>query len=250
MRNQEAAMLNIKAVPTPDLDRLSDTELIALARQRHPRALRFIVQRYNRRLFRVARSVLRDDGDAEDVVQETYLRAFGALDGFRGDSSLSTWLTRIALNEALGRLRKRRPTTDLIALDAPEERDRMQVIPFPLMKPDADPEQTAARQQIRRVLERAIDDLPDPFRVVFVMRDVEEMSVEETAAQLGLRPATVKTRLHRARARLRDAVKAQLESTLTDTFPFDGARCARIADTVLQRLGIAEPPHPQQEEKP
>jgi RNA polymerase sigma-70 factor (ECF subfamily) len=243
-------MLNTKALPAPDFDLLSDAELIALARQRHPQALRFIVQFYNRRLYRVARSVLRDDGDAEDAVQEAYVRAFGALDSFRGDASLSTWLTRIALNEALGRLRKRRPTTDLTALDAPEERDRMRVIPFPLMKSDADPEKAAARQQIRRVLEHAIDELPDPFRIVFVMRDVEEMSVEETAAQLHLHPATVKTRLHRARARLREAVKAQLESALQDAFPFGGLRCARTADAVLQRLGISEPPHPPQEEKP
>jgi len=238
-------MLN-QAVPSLDLDGLSDAELVALARQRHPQALRFIVRRYNRRLYRVARSVLRDDGDAEDAVQDAYIRAFGALDSFRGDSSLSTWLTRIALNEAIGRLRKRRPTTDLTALDAPEERDRMQVIPFPLNKPDADPEQAAARRQIRQVLEHAIDDLPDTFRTVLVMRDVEEMSVEETAAQLGLQAATVKTRLHRARLRLRDAVRAQLESSLKDTFPFDGARCARTADIVLQRLGILQPPYPQQ----
>ena len=117
----------------------------------------------------------------------------------------------------------------------------MRVIPFPLNRPDADPEQAAARRQIRQLLEQAIDDLPNAFRTVFVMRDVEEMSVEETAAQLGLQPATVKTRLHRARTRLREAVKAQLESSLKDTFPFDGARCARTADIVLQRLEIAEP---------
>lgn len=217
---------------------LPDTELVELARQRHPGAFRIIMRRHNRRLYRVARGVLRDAAEAEDAVQETYMRAFTALHTFRGDASLSTWLTRIALNEALGRRRRKSETVDLAALDTPEERNRMHVIPFPLMKPAADPEQAAARQDIRRVLERAIDALPEPFRIAFIMRDVEGMSVEETAAQLSLRPETVRTRLHRARMQLREAVRHQLDSALTDAFPFAGERCDRIAESVLRRLPL------------
>ena len=218
------------------IETLGDAELAALARQGDGAAFRVIMQRHNRRLYRAARAVLHDDAEAEDVVQEAYVRAFAALGDFRGDSSLATWLTRIALNEALGRLRRRRPTLDIETFDA---RPEARVIPFPLMSPDMNPEQAAARQDVRRLLERAIDALPEPFRVVFVLRDVEEMSIEETAAQLGLRPETVKTRLHRARRRLREALDAELASALTDAFPFAGARCARITDAVLKRLGMS-----------
>ena len=217
------------------IETLGDAELAALARQGDGAAFRAIMQRHNRRLYRAARAVLHDDAEAEDVVQEAYVRAFAALGDFRGDSSLPTWLTRIALNEALGRLRRRRPTVEIETFDA---RPEARVIPFPLMSPDMNPEQAAARQDVRRLLERAIDALPEPFRVVFVLRDVEELSIEETAAQLGLRPETVKTRLPRARRQLREALDAELASALTDAFPFAGARCARITDAVLKRLGI------------
>ncbi len=218
------------------LSALADAELVELARRRDPEAVRFIIQRHNQRLFRVARSVLRDDSEAEDVVQEVYVKAFTALATFRGESSVATWLTRIALNEALGRRRQQRTTVDLTALDVPEQTSR-QIIPFPTMRSDPNPEEATARHEIRQVLERAIDALAEPFRLVFVMRDVEGMSVEETAAQLGLRPETVRTRLHRARAQLRDMLRAQVASVLTDAFPFAGARCARVAEAVIERLG-------------
>lgn len=234
-------MLNPKASDALETSLLSDSKLVELALQRHPEALRFIMRRHSRRLYRVARAVLRDDSEAEDVVQEVYVRAFTALATFRADSSLSTWLTRIAVNEALRRRRQQKPMVDLTVLDAPEERDRIRVIPFPLMKAEPDPEQAAAQQEIRRVLERAIDDLAEHFRIVFVMRDIEGMSVEETATQLGLRSETVRTRLHRARAELREALKTQLASTLREAFPFAGARCSRIASAVLQRLEVPEP---------
>ncbi len=223
-----------------DLGALTDAELVGLAMQRRPEAFRIIIQRHNRRLYRLARAILRDGAEAEDVVQETYVRAFAGLEGFRGEATLATWLTRIALNEALGRRRRQRTTVDLATIDSAEERDRVQVIPFPFAKAASDPEKAAAMQDVRRVLERAIDALPDPFRVVLVMRDVEEMSVEETARQLSLRPQTVRTRLHRARKQLREAVRNELESALTDAFPFAGRRCASLADAVLRRLGIPQ----------
>jgi RNA polymerase sigma-70 factor (ECF subfamily) len=229
-------MLTSIAARQRDLAALPESGLVSLARAGDGEAVRFIIQAHNRRLYRVARAVLHDDSEAEDVVQEAYVRAFSNLEKFRGDSGLGTWLTRIALNEALGRLRRRRPKVQIEALDTPQERDRMQVIPFPLMKSDADPEQSVARRDVRMLLERAIDNLSEPFRVVFVMRDVEEMSVEETAAELGLRPETVRTRLHRARTQLRKALDTELASALTDAFPFGGARCARLADAVTRRL--------------
>jgi RNA polymerase sigma-70 factor (ECF subfamily) len=225
-----------KIVQTQDLAAIPEDRLVALARAGDTRAVRFIIQAHNRRLYRVARAVLRDDDEAEDVVQETYVRAFAALTGFRGSSSLATWLTRIALNEALGRRRRQRTKVALELIDAPEQRDRMQVIPFPHMKTEPDPEQIAARNEVRRMLERAVDNLAEPFRIVLVLRDLEELTVEETAQQLGLRPVTVRTRLHRARAQLREALDSQLASTLTETFPFGGARCARVVDAVLRRL--------------
>ena len=220
------------------LDQLDDGALVTLALRQEEAAFRLIMQRHNRRLYRVARGVLGNDGEAEDVVQETYVRAFTHLDGFRGDAHLSTWLTRIALNEALGRIRNQRPTTDLKYLDAINEQGESRVIFLPSARQDSNPEASAARAEVRRLLERAVDQLPGPFRSVFVMRDIEEMSVEETASHLGLRPETVKTRLHRARRLLRQSLHETLASTLVDAFPFAGARCTRITEAVLERLGI------------
>ena len=224
-----------------NLEALQDADLVRMAVQRDEGAFRVIMQRHNRRLYRSARSIVRDDNEAEDIVQEAYVNAFSNLASFRGDSSLATWLTRIALNEALARVRRRRPTVELTALDA-AERDKAQIIPFPLMAMNTDPERTAAQREIRHLIERAIDALPEPYRIVFVMREIEDMSVEEAADFLGLRQATVKTRLHRARRLLRKALDTQLATTLTEAFPFGGMRCARMTDVILQRLGVSPSP--------
>ncbi len=216
-------------------DSWGEAELVEHARGGDETAFRIIMERYNRRLYRIARTVLQNDAEAEDAVQESYLRAFTALPGFRGLASLSTWLTRIAINEALGRKRKQRPTVGLEDMDAIQQ-NTAQVVPFPNMNGETDPERSAAQREIRRLLEHAIDDLPESFRVVFVMRDVEEMSTEETAAFLGIRPETVKTRLHRARRLLRRSLDENLASTLKGAFPFAGARCARTTEAVLSRL--------------
>lgn len=209
-----------------------ETMLVQQARGGDERAFRTIMERHNRRLYRVARSMLQDDAEAEDTVQEAYLRAFAALSDFRGEASLATWLTRITVNEALGRKRKQRPTVELEAVDAIQEHTA-EIIHFPTM---TDPERSAAQHEIRRLLEASIDRLPEVFRLVFVMRDVEEFSIEETAALLNIRPETVKTRLHRARRMLRETLDQQLVATLKDTFPFAGARCNRITESVLGRL--------------
>jgi RNA polymerase sigma-70 factor (ECF subfamily) len=213
---------------------LTDEDLVNLARARDEAAVRAITTRYNRRLFRIARSILRNDAEAEDVVQETYVRAFTGLDMFRGDAAFGTWITRIAMNEALGRLRRLRPTVEWETYGA--NRNQAEIIHFPASAVGNDPEKTMAQSEVRAVLEQAIDELPDAFRAVFVARIVEGMSVEETADLFGLQPATVKTRLHRARLLLREELDKQLGPALTSSFPFDGQRCDRMTESVVRRI--------------
>ncbi|MFC3717478.1 RNA polymerase sigma factor [Luteimonas soli] len=217
---------------------LPDAELVALAQRGQRGAFRELMQRCNQRLFRVARAVVRDDAEAEDVVQEAYTHAFAALSTFRGESSLSTWLTRIVLNEANGRLRRRRPSVDIATFEATPQEDS-RVVSFPNRFGNEDPAAAAARAQIRGLIEHAIDDLPDAFRIVFIMREVEGCSVDETATTLGVRPETVKTRLHRARRLLRGTLQDSLAATLGEAFPFLGPRCARMTEAVLARLAAA-----------
>lgn len=215
----------------------SDAELVALALARDEVAVRAILKANNRRLYRLARGILRNDAEAEDVVQETYVRAFTHLTEFRGASSLSTWLSRIALNEALGRLRRERLGVELNALS--ENAHNAQIIPFPLTSAEDDPEKSMARREIQHVIEDAIDELPGAFRLVFIARVVEGMSVEETAATFELKPGTVKTRLHRARTMLRDNVEKKIGPVVMEAFPFAGRRCDRLTEAVLKRLGYA-----------
>jgi RNA polymerase sigma-70 factor (ECF subfamily) len=219
---------------TQAAETLGDEDLVRMARARDEAAVRAITKRYNRRLFRIARSILRNDAEAEDVVQETYVRAFTGLDMFRGDAAFGTWITRIAMNEALGRLRKRRPTVDWETYGT--NRNEAEIINFPISAAGSDPEKAMAQSEIRLVLEHAIDELPDAFRSVFVARIVEGMSVDETADLFGLQPETVKTRLHRARVLLRAELDKQLGPALTSSFPFDGWRCERMTETVVERI--------------
>ncbi|TFV69689.1 RNA polymerase sigma factor [Bradyrhizobium frederickii] len=216
--------------------RTSEAELIERARRRDEAALREIMQANNRRLYRLARGILRSDSETEDVVQETYVRAFTHLDGFLGDAALSTWLSRIAINEALGRLRSRRPQVELGSV--PEATLEAQIIRFPLSTAATDPEKSMAQREIQRVVEHAIDELPDAFRMVFIARVMEGMSMEETAELLAIKPETVKTRLHRARALLRENVEKKIGPVVMDAFPFAGQRCERLTEAVLRRLGV------------
>jgi RNA polymerase sigma-70 factor (ECF subfamily) len=221
----------------------TDAELAVRLRRGDAAAFRTLMQRYNQRLFRMARGVLGDSADAEDAVQEAYVLAFTHIDQFREAASLVTWLSRIVLNEAFRRLRQRK---DMTALDDGDDSlgktGIAQVLPFPGAQGPSTPEEDAARAEIRRVLERAIDNLPDIFRVVFVLREIEQMSVEETAACLAIQTDTVKTRLHRARRLLGRSLRQQLSPNLTGVFPFAGERCSRIVTRVLERLGIPEHP--------
>ncbi len=201
------------------------------------RAFQAIMQKYNRRLYRIARSILRNDSEAEDAMQEAYISAFTHLKRFRGDSRLSTWLSRIVINEALGRLRARRPIVDVTAAEV----DAMEadIIQFPGME-KTDPERTMAQHEILRLVEQATDKLPDVYRTVFVTRVIEGMGIEETAEILGIRPETVKTRLHRARILVREHLDKQIGPVMLDAFPFAGKRCDRMIRKVMERLGIAE----------
>jgi RNA polymerase sigma-70 factor (ECF subfamily) len=212
--------------------RAEDAELVRRAIDRDDDAFRAIMQRHNQRLYRLARSVVRDAAEAEDVVQEAYMRAFTHLQTFRGDSSLATWLARITLNEALGRLRRPRPAS--VPID--DAKSGAEIIMLPFATTAADPERTMAQRQILQLVERATDDLPQVYRTVFIMRVIEGMSVEETAHLLDLRPETVKTRLHRARLLLREQLDKQIGPVLMDAFPFAGKRCERMTEAVMARL--------------
>jgi RNA polymerase sigma-70 factor, ECF subfamily len=218
----------LTAVPSAASD---DMQLVRRALARDGDAFRTIIKTHNQRLYRIARGVVRHDSEAEDIVQEAYVKAFAHLDAFRGDSSLATWLSRIVINEALGRLRKRRRTV------AMPENPQAEIIRFPL-NPSDDPERTMAQRQILQLVEQATDSLPDVYRTVFVARVIEGLSIEETSDLLGVRPETVKTRLHRARALVRKALDDQIGPVLLDAFPFAGRRCERLTSAVMRRLGL------------
>jgi len=215
-----------------DYAAMDEAALTAHARSGDREAFRAIMQRCNQRLFRVARAVTGSDDEAEDVLQEAYLRAFAGIADFRGEAGMLTWLTAITLNEARGRLRRRRPLVDLTVMDDAANR----IIPFPGMAANADPEAEIQRAETRRLLEGAMDRLPPDFRIVFILREIEGCDVEETALQLGLKPQTVKTRLFRARRLLRRDLEQAFASGLSGVFPFLGPRCNAICERVLARL--------------
>jgi RNA polymerase sigma-70 factor (ECF subfamily) len=228
-------MWPLRRKPTPTLERTSERQLIGLAHGGSGAAFQEIMRRNNRRLFRAARGIIGTDWEAEEVVQDAYVRGFRALGTFREEAALGTWLTRIVINEAQGRLRTRREMLPLTELD---DTTMGEIIQFPSGALNTDPERQVAVGEIRILLQGAIDALPAPFREVFILRLVEGLSSEETAQALSIAPETVKTRLHRARMRLRQALQHQLASALADTFPFEGERCRRLTRAVLRRLGL------------
>lgn len=222
----------------PEIDpAVPDAVLAVRARSGDHAAFELIMRRHNQRLYRLALGIVRDPSEAEDVVQEAYIRAYTKLDGFQGPDGLSAWLGRIASNEALGRLRRGKR---LVALDdaPPDAAETSNVVPLGSALP-ADPERLAANGELRQLIERAVGELPDDFRAVFMLRAVEGLSVAETAAHLDLEQATVKTRFHRARTRLRAALGDEIEALMPEAFKFAGARCDRIVAGVLARLPLA-----------
>jgi RNA polymerase sigma-70 factor (ECF subfamily) len=201
-----------------------------LCRNGDRRAMEALMRRHNRTLYRTARAILRDDAEAEDAVQDAYMQAFRGLAGFRSDSSFSTWLVRIAANEALMRRRKRVRHAEVFPIDAAGHEPRFHE---EVAMDSPGPERQAMNGELRRMLEARIDALPDLYRAVFVLRAVEEFSVEQTAATLGLPEATVRTRFFRARGLLRAALADDVDCAMEEVFGFAGERCDRIVRNVL-----------------
>ena len=202
------------------------------------RAFEEIMRKYNRMLFRTARAILRDDAEAEDALQEAYVQAFRSMHTFRAEAQLSTWLARIVANEALMRLRKNTRRAEIVPIQPAATVQEIEQITDSDMNnaPDAN----AERREMRRVLEAQIDALPDTYRAVFMLRAVEELSAEETAAVLEIPAATVRTRLFRARSLLREALAQKIDVACEDAFSFAGARCDHIVATVLARLNSSK----------
>ena len=224
-----------------DYTDVDDQTLIEGFAARRPAAVRVLTTRNNQRLFRAAWGILKNRAEAEDAVQSAYLSAFAAAATFEGRSSLTTWLTRIVINEALGRQRaaQRRLTNldvnSVAVLD--EYREKMMRGSTSSMLPDG----SVAREQIRQLLENAVAKLPDSFRMVFILREIEGLSVQEVAEALDIEPGTVKTRDLRARRLLREALAPEMQSALAGTFPFAGADCEDLTERVIRHL-CDEPP--------
>jgi len=195
-------------------------------------AFEVLMRRCNRRLFRLARSILGDDAEAEDALQETYIRAYRSMAEFRGHSKLSTWLSRIVVNECLGRLRKSARRQNVIPIVANEDID-MDMLASPNVESG---ETVLGRVEMRALLERKVDELPKDFRMVFVLREIEELSIEETAACLDLPEATVRSRHFRARGLLRESLAREIDVAERDLYVFAGLRCDRIVAAVQSRL--------------
>jgi RNA polymerase sigma-70 factor, ECF subfamily len=215
---------------------LSDAEIARRIALGDREAFELLMRRYNQTLYRTARSILRDDAEAEDAVQEAYLLAYRAIGAFRGDAKLSTWLIRIVVNEAIARSRKRSRRAQIIQLSGEPEADAHAAEVTMSEATTEQPEHAALRAETRRLLEAKIDALPDVFRTVFVLRALEELTVEETAASLGIPVATVRTRYFRAKGLLREALAREIDFAFGDAFAFAGGRCDRIVAGVLARL--------------
>jgi RNA polymerase sigma-70 factor (ECF subfamily) len=215
------------------LPQASDEEVVARVRAGETALFEVILRRYNQRLFRAARAILRDDTEAEDVVQEAYVNAYAHLDDFEGRASFSTWLTKIVVYEAFARLRRQK------RFEPMDSGDSLHASPPDDGRIDSEsPEHEAATRELASIVGAVVDTLPDDFRVVFMLRMVEEMSVSETAACLEIPEQTVKTRLYRARGLLQERLSARTEVALREMHPFLGARCDRMVALVLARIGV------------
>lgn len=219
-----------------DYASLGDAEIAGLCARRDPEAVRHVLTANNQRLFRAAWSILKDRAEAEEAVQAAYVSAFSSIDRFEGRSSLTTWLTRIVINEALGRLRSERRRREQLEAEGVPVLDayREKLMAGSETPP---PDASVAREQLRRLLEQAVAGLPEIFRTVFVLREIEGLSVDETSEILGIPVATVKTRFLRAKRRLQEALAPDVHDALMGTFPFAGADCAALTERVMARLG-------------
>jgi RNA polymerase sigma-70 factor, ECF subfamily len=212
---------------------LTDSEVVERVRGGERVLYELLMRRYNQRLYRVARSVVRDDAEAEDVLQDTWVKAYEHLDQFEGRSSFATWVTRIAFYEALARSRKSKRWT-------PVEDESGEILAAVERESQVEtPEAEAMRGELGEILESAVDALPEGYRAVFVLRAVEQLSTVDTAESLGLTEEAVKTRLHRARALLRRGVEERMGPALVGAYTFMGLRCDRTVARVMQRIGSA-----------
>jgi RNA polymerase sigma-70 factor (ECF subfamily) len=214
---------------------LSDAEIVLRVRAGDRGLFEILMRRHNQRMYRVARAVVKDEHDVEDVMQQAYFNAFMHLHQFEERSQFSTWLTRITLNEAFGRRRKMRQSESIerLPLDAGmDSGDFMETI----TSPRPDPERQAYAQELHRALEEAVDALPETYRAVFMLRDIEGLSTIEAGEGLGLSEEAVKTRLHRARAMIRQTVTARIGEVTAGAFQFHAPRCDRVVAAVLARI--------------
>ena len=203
---------------------MTDAEIVERVRAGETALFEILMRRHNQRIYRVARAVIKDEADTEDVMQQAYINAFTHLSQFQDRSQFSTWLTRITVHEALARRRKRKPE------ETPE--DVMET----LTSPQPDPERQAYAAELRRVLEAAVDSLPETYRLVFMLRDIEGLSTSETAAGLELGDEAVKTRLHRARAMVRSAITERVGASTAEAFAFQAPRCDRVVAAVMAEI--------------
>jgi RNA polymerase sigma-70 factor (ECF subfamily) len=228
-------MMERAAIPSrpPAIDDLS---IVSRIRAGDRAAFELLMRRHNRRLYRLARATLRDDAEAEDALQDAYLSAYRSIGQFRGDAALVTWLSRLVLNECFARLRRtarRQRVIPMVEWSTDVEVDAMALAAGDENAPD----KSAAVAEMRALLTRKLDEMPEVFRVVFVLRSVEEMSVEETALCLGIPEATVRSRHFRARGLLRESLAKDIDLAEPGLFEFGGAQCDRVVAGVLHRLG-------------
>jgi RNA polymerase sigma-70 factor (ECF subfamily) len=234
-----------RSLPTLPQAAPDDAELASRIARRDQAAFETLMRRHNTRLFRVARAILKDDADAEDALQDAYLDAYRHIAEFRGAARLGTWLTRVVINHALMRLRSQKRHGVVVPFGGPQTVEGDRAEDDVADERSEPPSSAALRAEIRRLIEKRIDELPVAFRTVFVMRDVEDMTVQETAECLGIPAATVRTRLFRARALLREALARDLDVATVDVFGFAGSRCDRIVAGVLARVSDgSSPPDP------
>ena len=210
---------------------VTDEEVITRVLAGDSAIFEIVIRRYNQRLYRVARAILRNDGEAEDVMQDAYVRAYEHLDQFAGKAKFSTWLTRIAVHEALARHRRGERYQELAS---PSERDGDTMDRFASLTPN--PEQQASNSELRRLLEEAVERLPESYRIAFMLRDVEEMSTAEAAEALEITEENLKIRLHRARALLRKSLYACAGIERKEAFQFNAVRCDRVVENVFKRI--------------
>lgn len=226
--------VKVESVEPLPFSALPDSEIVRRILQGDPALFEILMRRHNQRIYRAARAIVHDEAEVEDVMQQAYINAFTHLHQFEDRSQFSTWLTRIAVNEAIGRRQKRHAAASLNqSLD-----EANQQVMDNVTSPQPSPEHQAYARELQQVLESAVDELPEAYRVVFMLRDVEGLSTLETGEGLGLGEEAVKTRLHRARAMIRRSVSSRIGDAAAGAFQFQAPRCDRVVAFVMAQIGL------------